>query len=83
MYQIEKGIPLPSPKTVKTAQEQTDKPTKGTMLLIAIRMDIGESVLFPTRNQARNLANQLYSQGKTCSLRTIEFNKRYRVWRTS
>ena len=83
MYQIEKGIPLPSPKTVKMAKEQADRPPKGIVKLIATYIEVGESVLFPTHSQAKNLANQLAKQDKGFIQRTIAHNKRYRVWRTS
>jgi len=83
MYQIEKGIALPTKRTPKSAKTVDNRPPKGSIQLIATHMEVGDSVLFPTDNQARNLSNQLGKQGKSYIKRTIEFNKRYRVWRTS
>ena len=83
MYQIEKGIALPTKRTHKSAKTVDNKPPIGIIKLIATHMEVGDSVLFPTDNQARNLSNQLGKQGKSYIKRTIEFNKRYRVWRTS
>jgi len=80
MYQIEKGIPFPEGESKhKTAEGK--KTTNGLVKLIATYIEVGESVLFPTYFQAKNLVNQLGKQGKKGSLRTLELNKEYRVWR--
>ena len=83
MYQIEQGIALPTKKAHRSAKTVDNKPPKGIIQLIAKHMEVGDSVLFPTNSQAKNLSNQLGKQGKGYIQRTIEFNNRYRVWRTS
>ena len=83
MYQIEKGIALPTKRTPKSAKTVDNKPPQGVIKLIATHMEVGDSVLFPTHNQAKNLSNQLWKQDKKATTRCIQFDKRYRVWRTS
>jgi len=73
-YTIEPNVPLP------TKLEHVKSRTK-TPIVHYLNMNIGDSVLFPTYNQARSVGNLLRSEGYKVTVRTIVRNQAYRVWR--
>ena len=73
-YHVEENIPLP------TKLEHVRSRTK-TPIAHYTYMNVGDSVLFPTYNQARSVGNLLRGEGYKVAVRTIICNQAYRVWR--
>ena len=76
MYYIESGIPLP----VKPKHRRPNTRTP-TALAYYTYMNIGDSALFPTFNQAKSVWNLLRKEGYKATMKTIVHNEAYRVWR--
>ena len=74
-YTIEPNIPIPA-----KAQKHRKSGTK-TPIAHYTYMEVGDSVVFPTYNQARSVDNLLRNAGYKSITRMIVRNHAYRVWR--
>ena len=75
-YKLESGIPIPDSRPAHELS-RTRRPISHFLKA----MDIGDSVLTPTFTSAKSIYNLLQKNGKKATIRTIELNKAYRVWR--
>jgi len=72
MMTIEKGIPIPEPKSSEW----------GLMTKAAKSMEVGDSVAVNTKSKAYNLVAKLKMLGAKSTMRRMP-DDMYRVWRTA